>query len=557
MQASDVNLNAMIPLQIFRNLTAELSQDEMRITVQQALTLFDDLYAHLPLKKAMHAVDPVQRLMVMMQRLPEIGNENEFHRQMIGTFMSVQDLHTNYLLPNPYSSATAFLPFMIDEYFDESGAPRYPVTKMMSQAVQKPFEPGVEITHWNGMPMINAVELNAVDEAGSNPAAHHYQGLVRMTTRPLLQSLPPREDWVTLTFTHKGGIGEIRYPWFVFQPPPRPNSVPASSAVALGATTLGIDIGLAAAQRARQVLFAPESIQRAQMYSGAAAAGGGSSQLTFREVDQDPKANSTPFPEEIEYSIKKTAYGMFGYLRLRSFDIQDVNGYLNEIVRILSLLPSSGLILDVRSNPGGNILAGEHLLQLFTSRKIEPEPVQMRSTTGTGALARGKLLAPWLESINLSVQTGEVFSQGFPLSPPSVNDIGRKYLGRVILLTNAACYSTTDFFAAGFQDHEIGPVLGCDGSTGAGGANVWTQELLRQVWPDPVADNNPFKPLPKGMSMRVSLRRSLRVGKRSGIPVEDIGTKSDFLHRRSQRDIFEDDADLFDHAGHVLTNFQN
>jgi hypothetical protein len=59
------------------------------------------------------------------------------------------------------------------------------------------------------------------------------------------------------------------------------------------------------------------------------------------------------------------------------------------------------------------------------------------------------------------------------------------------------------------------------------------------------------------MSMRVSLRRSLRVGKRSGIPVEDIGTKSDFTHRRSQRDIFESDADLFDHAGHILKDLTN
>lgn len=553
MQASPVDLNAMIPLQIFRRLTAGLSQDEMRITIQQALTLFDDLYAHLPLKKAMHAVDPVQRLMVMMQRLPEIEDENEFHRQMIGTFMSVQDLHTNYLLPNPYSTATAFVPFMIDEYFDGAGVPHYPVVSMMPQAIQKPFEPGVELTHWNGMPMVNAIELNALDQAGSNPAAHHYQGLVRMTSRPLLQSVPPREDWVTVTFLHKGGVGEIRYPWYVFQPQPRPNAVPANTAAASGASTLGIDIGLAAAQRARQILFAPQSIQKALVVRASIAAGAGVPQFTPRELDEDPVKNPTIFPEEVEYGIKKTPYGVFGYLGLRSFDVQDVQGYLAEIIRILSLLPGNGLILDVRSNPGGNILAGEHLLQLFTSRKIEPEPVQMRSTTGTGALARSQMLAPWLESINLSVQTGEMFSLGFPLSPPSVNEIGRRYLGKVLLLTNAACYSTTDFFAAGFQDHEIGKILGCDSSTGAGGANVWTQELLRQVWPDPVPENNPFKPLPKGMSMRVSLRRSLRVGKRAGLPVEDIGTKSDVIHRRTQRDVLEKDADLFDHAGYVLS----
>ncbi len=40
------------------------------------------------------------------------------------------------------------------------------------------------------------------------------------------------------------------------------------------------------------------------------------------------------------------------------------------------------------------------------------------------------------------------------------------------------CYSTTDIFAAGFQDNEIGKVLGVDESTGAGGANVWEYPLI-------------------------------------------------------------------------------
>src|SRR4051794_1937380 len=64
MDASPVNLNTMIPLQVFRTIMAGHSLDDMRITVQQAQMLFDELYAHLPLKEAMHAIKPVQRLMV-------------------------------------------------------------------------------------------------------------------------------------------------------------------------------------------------------------------------------------------------------------------------------------------------------------------------------------------------------------------------------------------------------------------------------------------------------------------------------------------------------------
>src|ERR1700730_1547254 len=156
-----VNLNTMITLQAFRMVNAGLSTADKQLAISQALILFDEIYAHLPLKQSMHAVDPVQRLKVLTQRPGEIEDENEFHRNMLETFNSVQDLHTNYLLPDPYRTTTAFLPFMVDEYYDSNGFPHYPVVRIMPQAIQRPFEVGVEITHWNGMPMVTAVALNA------------------------------------------------------------------------------------------------------------------------------------------------------------------------------------------------------------------------------------------------------------------------------------------------------------------------------------------------------------------------------------------------------------
>ena len=152
------------------------------------------------------------------------------------------------------------------------------------------------------------------------------------------------------------------------------------------------------------------------------------------------------------------------------------------------------------------------------------------------------------------VQTGELFSLGFVISPrDSVNAVGRKYFGKVVLLTDAACYSTTDFFCAGFQDHQVGRVIGYDATTGAGGANVWTHDLLRQVWPDPTPAKNPFKVLPRGMGMRIALRRSIRVRINAGRPVEDLGASADIVHRRTRRDILENDADLYDVAGTILS----
>jgi C-terminal processing protease CtpA/Prc len=102
------------------------------------------------------------------------------------------------------------------------------------------------------------------------------------------------------------------------------------------------------------------------------------------------------------------------------------------------------------------------------------------------------------------------------------------YDGPVVLVTDALCYSATDIFAAGFQDHAIGPILGTDGNTGAGGANVWGHDLLKELFDWPAKDaKSPYENLPKGAGMRVSIRRTLRVGARSGTPVEDLGVVPD------------------------------
>ena len=44
---------------------------------------------------------------------------------MIDIFTDLRDLHTNYILPSPYSTKTAFLPFLLEE-FREGGVRRVP-----------------------------------------------------------------------------------------------------------------------------------------------------------------------------------------------------------------------------------------------------------------------------------------------------------------------------------------------------------------------------------------------------------------------------------------------
>ena len=113
----------------------------------------------------MHAVNPVQRLRLLRDRAraPDRRRrwtpESAFHAEMSEIFHSVRDLHTNYLLPEPYAGKIAFLPFLIEEYLDERRAERYLVIARRGRASRAPaFGAGAEVTHWNGIPIDRAVE---------------------------------------------------------------------------------------------------------------------------------------------------------------------------------------------------------------------------------------------------------------------------------------------------------------------------------------------------------------------------------------------------------------
>jgi DNA-binding winged helix-turn-helix (wHTH) protein len=60
--AVDAQLAGVQTLPSFLQTTGQLSLSERRLVVVQARTLIEDFYAHLPLKKAMHAVDRVRGL---------------------------------------------------------------------------------------------------------------------------------------------------------------------------------------------------------------------------------------------------------------------------------------------------------------------------------------------------------------------------------------------------------------------------------------------------------------------------------------------------------------
>jgi len=517
-------------------------RDRLRI-VDQALLLLEMNYVHLPLKRAMHAIDPIQRLKLLKFRLME-SNEGElqsgmqFHKRMLEIFASSRDLHTMYLLPTPFKDQVAFLPFLIEQYYEGGGGDERIEKLLVSQVVTQYlqclpnpgpevvcFEPGVEVLYWNGVPIRRVIEINGETQSGSNLEARFARGLDNLTIRPLDTSLPPDESWVTITYRAKNGkVLTLTQEWLVYMTGATPRLAARSTIKKRAA----IDIKKSKINQLKRKLYAPRDVRVRKGF------------------------------EDIFYAeIRKIDGRDLGYVRLFSFDVEDPDEFVKEFRRVIKSekFPQEGLIIDVRGNGGGKIRAGERLLQLFTPRRIRPELFEFINTPLNLEICR---LAPkpwnltrWVESIAESVVTGAVYSSGFPLnSEESCNDVGQVYYGPVILITDALSYSTTDIFAAGFQDNEVGEVLGTSNNTGAGGANVWWYEDLMNAVRS--APNSPFKPLPKDADLLVAVRRSIRVGRRSGRPLEELGITPDYLHHMTRRDLLKGNYDLMRRAARIL-----
>jgi C-terminal processing protease CtpA/Prc len=222
-------------------------------------------------------------------------------------------------------------------------------------------------------------------------------------------------------------------------------------------------------------------------------------------------------------------------------------------------MPDSGLIIDIRDNPGGHIWAAERALQLFSSRPIVPTRFSVLATAFTRALAAtpglGRdELAPWRASLDAAVRNGELYSRALPITPPErANALGRFYPGPTLLVTNANTYSSGDLFAAGFADNAIGPVICVGQATAGGGANVLDYEVLAGALAGtPLA----LPTLPDGIGLTLSFRRATRGGPGEGLPIEDVGIEGDESYAMTRNDVLKGNCDLYARCAATLAKLR-
>ena len=539
------SLNLAVSLETFRKRSSNLSKEEKLLILKQARLLIDQVYVHKVLKQWMYAINPIEKINKMINDIQydlniTYTNDNQFHHELLQIFSSLRDLHTKYYLPDPYSNRFAFLPFLIEEYYEtqEDESPKFIVSKVFKTIVhQDNFTEGVQVLRWNNIPIERVVELNAANQSGSNPDAHRARSIDTLTIRSLGSGLPPDEVNVTLTcLDQKGKTFQVNYEWLVSYYPPNFNLSPdeiQNSNLAFGCDydTLAIN----------------------EVKLGFYITGGEEGKKRPKPKGWIWPPNNSPMRGRTIPNYNKNP---IGYIRLFSFSTDNEQDFVQDFIFILESLKKkniSGLIIDIRGNGGGLITACELLLAKLSGKRFKAQSFQFLSTGVTIDLSSihdrhsGLTdLSPWKGSLVNSKSTGEVYSLGFPISDfKEIEHQNLVFDKPMVLITDALCYSSADMFAAGFQDLNLGKIIGVHGNTGAGGVNVWSHKVVSSLWKHNRDIQDPFYPLPKGTNITVAVRRTLRT---SGYPLEDIGVSPDIHHKMTKKDLTEGNIDLINRA---------
>lgn len=267
----------------------------------------------------------------------------------------------------------------------------------------------------------------------------------------------------------------------------------------------------------------------------------------------------------------------FGVLRVTSFAPGDRDAFLAEAGRLLSLLPSTGLVVDVRRNPGGFSSMTGGLFQLIFSKKSSGGgpalpyryPLVMRASrfmlNVLGRSSSSALGTALRRLIGRHVETGAEFTGpwvNLPLGLSTSNNKMKKYKGdRVVILTDSMSFSAAELFTALVKDSEDiaekRVVLGVDPSTNGAGATVNRLEDIAASVRKNSGDEEErrvFSNLPKGVDFTTATMRFFRAGNEAmGELIEHYGVPADVVYYENLLDVVFEDESLLSSVGQMLT----
>lgn len=512
--------------------------------IDQAALLLENYYAHRLYKEPLYGVKPLDALRSL--RVSAAGLDVvEFHTRMLEIFDSVRDAHTNYVLPEPFASATAILPFQLRRVQDARGNEAFLVTNILTTGEGEQFggslfTTGAKVLTWNGAPIEEAIR--AANEVGGNSAAAISRGVQRLTLRPLGHSRLPDEEFVDVGFLPPGqfeaqDLMNERVRWGVLAGLPPGQFLPQEA--------FSLNPAQSELRRAETVLWGHDRIRECQEMAAATSGKEAGAVADDRVLSRLPEqfrfqhTRGVPRPKFVRPGdLVDPAHPekRFGYVRILQFSQPglepgnvDVNA--NEFRRILELLNEvapDGLIVDIRGNGGGDIRTAERELQMLIPERLAPAHFHMANNDAVHSMlgAAGDAgIVGMFRGVGPNSADGRLTEGRALTNTQGELDRGQAYMGPVVLVIDGLTYSAADIFAGGFADNGIGRIVGVDEATGGGGASVWSYaEVVANAGR---SGSRLLTELPMGVGMRVAALRSSRAN-RAGLEfIEDVGVAAE------------------------------
>jgi hypothetical protein len=466
---------------------------ERTCAVDDALALLTGVHVDADERRARRARDPLRQLEQLKAQAASL-DEPSFHLKFLEGVAGLRDPVTAYLAPPPIQARIAVLPLRLAECRGPDGAGGIRVAASEAWVADAGLRPGTEVTHWNGVPLEDAIEQRTALMPAADIEGRRARAIATLTHRPSGVLAPLDADEVAIRY----GVDpprEIRLEWEHRHTPP----------VDPGADLQSIDPLVAAI--------------------GAVRAPG--EPITWSEFEG---------PDGVRV----------GHLRIATFEVDDATAFVDQVAARLRGTQAVGLVLDVRGNGGGSIAAAERLLQLMSPGRISPEPIQFRATDLTAQLTRAvPRFRRWFRSIDAAIARERPFSDALPLTSDherACNAIGRVHAGPVVLVVDALSAGATDILAAGFVDHGLGRVLATAARGGMAGGVAWRTD-------DPHVTLPPgFHPLPNGAALQLSVARTCRARG----PLAEFPVVPDEIHSLRSTEVGDGDAGLLRHAAEML-----
>ena len=540
------------------NSTPGIKGQKARLSIIDiSIIILRDIHPHRNIHTKMLRADPVpllQRLRTDVTTSKPMSNF-AFYLRMWTIFTGIRDFHTLFG-PFVLRDTEAFLPFAVGDYYVKPGsAPRFVLLDVAIgfKPANMQFKKGVEIVTWDGRPVQQAVLRGASSSSATNVGARLRVGIASLTWRQLARGSFPNKESVVIGFREsesmKGPILKITVKWIFTRPFPDTPLPPQSSErlVSLSASESLEDYTLDPEHQD----YAKDGFKEGQMEAA--------ERQTSSGVEITPVKVRDCARHIFSADIIRTDSATFGRIVMFTFTTSPFL-LAEEYLRLLNILPKSGLVLDIRGNGGGVFFNEFVMLFPITKKEFAPTSFALRVTSftkravekttgeGDGALGRFK------ES------TIAAFKAGRPFSAPRTlyNETRfRGFTGNIklrgvsprptIVLTDGRTYSAAEDMTALVRDNDLGYVVGVDLSTGGGASTTSGIQRLPQEFLEEIPDLQT-----SDIGVSTSVLKLLRTGKRKGKNFEFVGVKPDERYFLTRRDRTGSEEEFMNFLGNMF-----